>query len=466
MLQFLSPALNVGSALRGRETQNHAWPTVDIYWSYVMDMSLNTTGADVLMGEPGTSWSYTVPWLGKQIPDGTYSINGPNLRSAEAEDCLLYPHRRLVIWTNQGILRDGPHYDIHGMCPAVPFYFDKWAWENLGFSLVRDTANIHQAATNLLRDIQDSVKAKLRPLIIYNENLISSNLAKRIDPRVQGMMVPANTDMGKAFELGIPPQYYEVPQTIYDHIKYLYTSAKNIIGLNDLTALAKSKQVPNTDTIEKFVEMAGPLVQDMARMSESSMTLVADIWKGLAIQYYSTRDRMQKLGDDGAVEEDVDYEPGSMIPSHLYGENPNYPSAYSRQQRTKHAIEGISTVTAPLSAHQITNVSRRMSLLLLQKAGLPLDWWTIAKAFEIDNFGPEPEGTKNVMERWLAQQHIQRELMQEMQAGQPGQQPGRPNSNQKPPQAASKDGGQRVTMKTVDVRENTPGQRMVPRGAA
>ena len=193
MLQFLSPALNVGNALRGRENQNHAWPTVDLYWSYVMDMSINMTGRDVLMGEPGTSWSYTVPWLGKQIPDGTYSINGPNLRAADAEDCLLYPHRRLVVWTNQGILRDGPSYDIHGMVPAVPFYFDKWAWENLGFSLVRDTANIHQSATRLLRAIDDSQNAKLRPLIIYNENLISSNLAKRIDPRVPGIQIPPNT---------------------------------------------------------------------------------------------------------------------------------------------------------------------------------------------------------------------------------------------------------------------------------
>src|SRR6185437_7927091 len=107
MLRYLSPALNVGSAIRGRENQNHAWPTVDIYWAYVMDMSINTTGSDVLMGEPGTSWSYTVPWLGKQIPDGTYSVSGgPNMRAATAEDCLLYPHRRLVIFTNQGILRD------------------------------------------------------------------------------------------------------------------------------------------------------------------------------------------------------------------------------------------------------------------------------------------------------------------------------------------------------------------------
>lgn len=449
LLQFLSPALNVGPLTKGREHQNHAWPTVDLFWTYVMDMSINTTGKDVLMGEPGTSWSYTVPWLGKKIPDGTYSINGPNLRSAEAEDCLLYPHRRLIIWSNQGILRDGPSYDIHGMLPCVPFYFDKWAWENMGFSLVRDTASLHQAVTSLMRDIVDASKARLRPLVVYNENLISSNLAKRIDPRVQGIMIPANTDMGKAFEPGFQPNYYDTPQHIPDFMKWMQTQAKQMHGLNDLTAIAKAKQIPNSDTVEKLLEMAGPLVQDMARLCESSMTQVADIWKGLAIQYYSTKDRLLKLGDDGVVEEDIDYESGSMIPSHMPGENPNFPSAYTYQQRCKYAIEGISTHTEPLSAHQITNITRRMTLLLAKKGGLPIDWWTEAKALEIQNFGPEPEGTKNVIERFIAQKHIERELAQEMQAGmQQGQQPGRPNSNQKPPQAAMKDGGTRVINKT------------------
>lgn len=452
VLRFISPALNVGGNLKGKENQTTAWPTVDIYWAYIMDMSINTTGREMTMGEPGTSWSYTVPYIGQEIPDGTYGASGPRLRRAEPEDCLLYPNRRLVCFTNNGILRDGPNYDIHGMVPAVPFRFDSWAWEWLGFSLVRDTANIHLSATRLLRSIDDSQNARLRPPLSYNENTISENLASRFDARLPGVQIPANLDMGKPFELLIPAQYYDGAQSpqLFAHIKDLYAWAKQMIGLGDLTALAKAKQVPSSDSIEKLMEMAGPLITDMSRCCEASLVQVADIWKGLALQYYSTRDRLQKVGEAGAVDEDIDYDPGTMIPSHMPGENPNYPSAFSRLRRSKHAMDAISTYVNPQSVHELTNVSKRMSLLLLKKAGLKLDSWTIAKAFNIDNYGPEPQGTKNVYERWLAEQHIDRELAQELQGGmpQPGQGRGRPNTNQKPPTPATKDGGTRVTMKT------------------
>src|SRR6185312_5681630 len=278
VLQFLSPALNVGGSGRGKEKQTASWPTVDIYWAYIMDMSINTTGRPLLMGEPGTSWRYTVPYLNQQIPDGTYGINGPNMRPAQAEDCLLYPNRRLVTFTNTCILRDGPNYDIHGMVPAVPFRFDWWNWEFLGFSLVRDTANIHLSATRLLRSIDDSQNAKLRAPLAYNENLVSENLASRFDARIPGVQIPANLDMGKPFELLVPPAYYEIPAQQYTHIQWLYQQAKQLIGLGDMTALAKAKQIPSSDSIEKLMEMAGPIIQDLSRLCEASLKQVADMW--------------------------------------------------------------------------------------------------------------------------------------------------------------------------------------------
>jgi hypothetical protein len=64
--------------------------------------------------------------------------------------------------------------------------------------------------------------------------------------------------------------------------------------------------------------------------------------------------------------------------------------------------------------------------------------------------GPEPEGTHNMFERWVAEQHITRELAEELQGGPAGggQGPGRPATNKKAPQIKSKDGGTRSTIAT------------------
>ncbi len=99
-LKFQSPALNASEADKHKE-DDLGFPSVDIYYTYILDMSINETGHEVEMGEPGTKWNYKVPYVGQDIPMGVYDgSSGQRLyRKATADDCLLYPLRRQIIST-------------------------------------------------------------------------------------------------------------------------------------------------------------------------------------------------------------------------------------------------------------------------------------------------------------------------------------------------------------------------------
>ena len=61
------------------------WPAADLYEIYIYDLSINMTGHEIRMGTPGTSWEYTVPAYGSQIPTGTNGFEGlPLYRKATA----------------------------------------------------------------------------------------------------------------------------------------------------------------------------------------------------------------------------------------------------------------------------------------------------------------------------------------------------------------------------------------------
>ena len=450
--RFISPVLDAASRLRGREADSRQLPTVDVYFTYILDTTINFGSEERLMGEPGTSWSYKVPYVGMKMPTGINDEQGrPTFREAMPEDCMLYPKRRLVIWTKGCIMRDGPSYWWHGMVPVVPFSMDDWPWEFLGYSAIRDGASLQDSGVTLLRAIDDSQNAKLRPPLAYDEDSLSKAFMERFDPRQPGQKVAHNLSMGDPIKLLVPPTYYDIPQTIFAHIGNLVEMMKDLLGVKDISAITKARQMPSADAIEKMAEMAGPLMTDMSRTMEASIRLLGEMVKGLFFQFYDAQRRIQIMGPDGVTEQDYDYEPGNLVPSHLPGEPDTKPSALSRLERARWHMNNIFLEITPNSLHQLTQTTRKLMMLQLKKSGVPIDSWTIAEAFDIPNFGSAPVGAKTVFERWVAEQRLMAELKNALAPPQPpgqGKGGGRPNSNAKPPHVQNKDGGTRSTIST------------------
>lgn len=429
-------------------------PVVDVYTTYILDGTVNNTGQDIPMGDAGSSWEYTVPYIGKPIQCGLYDRNGKEiLKTADAEDAKLFPLRRRAIWTETCILKDGTSPYLHGRVPLVQMRFDDQPWEFLGISIVRDTWRIQKAINQILRAIIDSVLVRLQPPLKYDENIIDPAAMARINTRLPAQTVKVSMGMGNPIEPLLPVTHWDVPQWIFQVITYLGDELDKQSIVKDLMALAKAKQIPSADSIEKMLESAGPVVQDIARGGEVVTQEFDKLFYPMALQFWDANKVFHVLGEDGALKESIDFDPGNLIPSHLPGEDPNKgASIYSKFERVRWTLEQLSYVIEPFSQAQISRVGRFLQSLQAMKAGLPMGPWTMMKQMGYDVGEPKYNGevATNMMEEWIMWNEMKADLAKQLQGDQPqqGQGRGRPNSNSKGPSIKSKDGGTRSTVAT------------------
>jgi len=445
--KFVAPALRAAGSSTSRD-ESVPYPTVDVYNTYVLDYSVNETDHIIPMGEPGTSWYYEVPYVGMDIPTGQNNSAGQALyRKATVEDAKMYPLRRLITWTSGCQIRDDTSYWWHGMVPAIQFRLDDWPWEFLGFSQVRDNNSMQDSIIKLLRAMDDSANARLRPPLQYDTASISKSFMERFDPRQGGQTAGLPLSMGEPIKTIVPADYYNIPAQTFELIKDYKAMIDSQMGVNDVTAIAKARQIPSGDSLDKIMQMAGPLMTDKSRNMERSLRQMGEMVKGLFFQFYTTPRKLQILGEDSITSEDWDYDPGNMIPSHLPGEDPERPSRFDTVQRAKWHMNNFVFQITPNSLHQITQITRKLMYIQLKKSGQPIDWWTMAEVFDLPNFGPPPKGANTIMQRYIAQLRLEAELKQAI-AGemQPPNPVGRPPSGQQPPKIVSKDSGTRSTI--------------------
>ncbi len=428
-------------------------PSVEVNYTWIWDQSVNNTGREIPMGRPGTSWYYVVHYIGQVIDSGFRDPRGtPIPRTCTAEDCKMFPLRRLVIWTEDTVLYNDTATDLHGRVPLVQMRFDDYPWDFLGYSIVHDTWKIQRSKNRLLRVMEDSAHCRLEPPMAIDENF-SQGAGARINTRRPGGLTAIPMAMGDPLKPLLPPAYYDIPEAVFKLLGFLDDQQDSMALVKDLMALAKAKQVPSADSIEKIMEMAGSVPQDIARRGEKVTCDFARLWYPMALQHYGTRRLIQVLGNDGVTMESVDLTPGELIPSHLPGEDKSKPSNFQTWERCRYVIDQMDISIEPYSQASVSRIGRALVLLQMKKAGMPIDSWTIAKSSNID-LGPEPEGTSNVYERWIWEQEAHAQLAKELQEamggpGAPGQQGrGRPNSNQRPPSVKQKDGGTRSTVTT------------------
>lgn len=447
-----SPLRALSGVAAERESRDDIFPTCDVYEAYIMDLSINTSGHEIPMGKPGTSWAYNVPSFGSNVLTGTRGWEGvPLYRKASFDDARLYPLRRRMIATSTVLLEDSSSPWWHGLVPLTRFRFDDWPWEALGFSLIHDVKTIEEDNNHLMRGITDAAMIRLAPPMAADENLVSERLAGKWNPRQPRQMYRLNMSMGDPIKPILPTNYADLPAYIPVWVQQMEERQDHIMGVRDLVAMAKARQIPSEGTIEKILEMAGPLAQDMTRNMERGMRDLGEFRRYLNLQFRPVQRRLQILGEAGAVEEDFDWDPGTLVPSHLEGEDPDDgPSRFSLVERARKHAGNFEYYVVPNSMGRLQSMTQKLLLLQLEKTGFPMDPWTKADLFEIDNFGPPPEGADNIIERWIAWQHILAELQgQAEQPAAPTAGRGRPPSFQRAPRMQQKDGGTRTTVTTA-----------------
>ena len=252
---------------------------------------------------------------------------------------------------------------------------------------------------------------------MHDDRTIANSLMESLDVRQGGQTVGVDFSTSeRPIRPILDPGYYDVPQWIPNVIAANDEMMKYISGVNDFQAIAKARQLPSSDTVEKIMEMAGPLVTDVSRNMEASLGKLGEMIKCLFFEFYTVARRVQRLGDQGVDEHDTDYyEPSNMIPSHSDDENKEEPSKYTQVQRAQRYMNSFFFKITPNSLHQITQMSRKLLYIQLQKAGMPIDPWTMATLNDLPNFGPAPAGTTTMLQRWVAWEKMKGELTSDIQ---------------------------------------------------
>jgi hypothetical protein len=444
---------------------------VPVRKTWVLDLSINTTDRPIPMGEPGSTWSYTVPHIGQEITVGQDATGRPLTRKADENDARLYPYRRLLISSDKCIMYDGPGFDWHGMFPGISFAPDSWPWEPLGFSLVHDGYELNESRKEIMRGNMDKVRAQLDPALKFDTNATSMKEMRRFDPMQPRARIGLDGNAvgdGIGVDLAVPMDVLKVyPESVqmYDQ---LGADMDAQMAINDVQALAKARTVGSMDELEKIMETQGPIVEDMSRSMEPPMRDLGVMVKYLVLQYYTTPRVMQIVGMDGVHPDVFDFDPASLVPSHLPGESPTdangirIPSSADKITRARVFADNLRFFILPNSLHEYTQMWMKLGLVQLRKAQVKIDSQTIADAWELPAWGTLEGNT--ILERYQSEQEIDLQFAARMQAiagaeglvppgaaaGSPlaGQKPqeGRPPSGQAPPRLASKDNGARSTI--------------------
>ncbi|MGH7184478.1 MAG: hypothetical protein ACREJN_21240 [Nitrospiraceae bacterium] len=388
---------------------------IPIRKTWIMDLSINETSEVLYLGDwteddrgnpvPENSWSYSVSPYGKPMPE-------KGGKRADVNDARIYPHRRLIISSETCVMYDGPAFDWHGELPLIPLTLDEWAFDPMGFSLVRDGYEIQKSLNELERGTMDKNRAQMDMSLAYDINAVSSQEARQYDPmQPRGRVGFDGSLVDEPFKSVVPDTVLRVAPEIFSAIEHLEHTMDYQMGINDITALTRARGlVGQEDAIDKLAQANGPVAMEITRSVERFLSSIGNQTKYIIPQYYPTQRVMQYVGPDKVTKHTFDYDPMKLIPSHLPDEGMEAhdekqlpkPSRYTQQQRARWFCDNLQFTIAPHTAHELVQMAHKLGLLQLKKAGVQISSRTIAEAWNVGNFGG-PDGNTEY-DRFYAEQ--------------------------------------------------------------
>jgi hypothetical protein len=368
-------------------------PMADVNEVYLKDDTRNDTSHPILMGqwEDGkaqNNWSYMV-------------LPGQKL----------YPRGRHIVTTTHGTLHDGPNPYWHGMFPCPKLNLDPWPQSWFGKAPLWDLLPLQKSLANALRGVDDHIAKLVEPDVVADKNSVPRSVLERWNTRKAGGKYQHNPIAGKGIELVYPRP---ILRDLQWWIEYLNSEMDTLSGNRDLAQLMQLNQVPGADTIEKITESMTASVQARSRALEAYMREFATMLAYNFAQFYNVGRRITILGAGGVVEDDFDFDPGSIVPAFIHQEDfadgrPT-PTAIARGPRPRYdrAREFMRQFTfhiAPGSLLAASEIQRKLLYLQLSRAGL-IDHWTLLEVLGIPNVGEPPDGATTITARLQMEQQM------------------------------------------------------------
>ena len=409
-------------------------PTVFVNTMYLDDKRINKSSKTVFMGEwtveqrldpssqGGTTWSYRVP---------------PGQP--------LYPFKRMIVWTTNTLLYDGPSPYWHSKFPLIKMTLNPWSRCWLGKAPLWDVLPLNQSMNSLLRVIDDHAAQVAQPGMVADRN-VSRTESEKFNTRAPGWKVRTNLASGKGIQIVNPPP---LDQSLWQHVNWLEEKIKLTAGTADPTQLMNLGQLPSDDTIDTLMKAMTPQVRLRSRYLEGVMLELAEMYMYCCAQFDTLPKRLAKFGPSAATTEDFDYKPGSFIPDSIPDGAPGdiasttdalgMDNPQPSYQRAREMFKSFVFTFKKTSLLNSAAVQDRMEDLMLSKMGY-LSVFTLMENLGRMNFAPPSLTIPNSeMERLQLQSALGIGMIANAQ--------GRKATDQAPPTLSDSGGGD-VTLQT------------------
>lgn len=335
-----------------------------VYWN---DPGINTTSHPILMGQPGTNWSYLVQ---------------PGER--------LYPRKRLAVATENCILYDGPSPYWHGLFPVSRLKLEHWPWSYFGLPIIDVRSGLQDTINRVMNDMVNHIRSRSSPAVVGNSRVPEHQL-RQFDPRRPNAKARTLEQVG----IGLTAwQTQDLPAWSFEFLKFLRQAYHESTGDANIDALqmAAMSKIPDADSIDAFFAALSPELKLEGRQVELCLREVADMQKANIFQFYDKARRMQILGDAGMTLQDFDYDPGNLIPAQQDTDKGYLPSLNVNidiRERAQFFLKLFNFYVTPNSLLALNAKQEQMKYLQLARAGW-CDIWTLGKKLEIQEMGDPP----------------------------------------------------------------------------
>ena len=402
---------------------------------FVRSLELNRTGKRQRFGTEGSPWGYEVPTMGEIIASVNPFNEMPQSREAKEQDCLLYPQLRLIITcpTCPVPLYDGCAFDWHGEMPPIPYDLGDQAWTPFAPSIVSQVSSLERARRRLISTSTELSEVAMNPPMGYdlNAGVPQKQLTNMDLLRAQGVRIGTSGEPGKKFHNFITKEMMEAGKDSIEQIKLINAAIEKTLGKNSIQALKDVKQGLSEGSFDKFMQDMGPFGKGIVANEALAHKKIGGMLKYMAPEYYTEKQIMAYVGEDGTTLETFTFDPALLDPSSP--DTPFKTEGMTRRERCMWMAEQIETTANPAELLTSTHQQDQLKyLMFLQHPEMKVvSRSTCAQKLDITNYGNTPGGTEKekiraeqeedatfqVQMQKMVQEELGPEAAQQMQQG-------------------------------------------------
>lgn len=424
---ILSPVIKWGKA-GAPAGQIPKIPTAVLHTCYIKDHRRNTeedlgsdfTGQPIEMGPfyddklpdkviPAQIDPYTGAILTPEqvIPGETIRKPGPNWAYLVQVGEPLYPRRRKIVWVGDFLIFDGPSPFWHGQFPTVKISLDPVPWSWFGMTPFPTMLGLQTSLNRTLRNIDDHVAQVANPGSIHDKNNVPPSVYEQFDTREPGWKIRQNPLVGKGIQVVTPPP---LDASVPEHRDWLINELQVLNGTVDVAPLMNLKQLPSNSSIEAIINSMTPSMRRRSRVIEAAQRQIAMQYAYNSTQYYTLTQRISILGPGGIVQDDFDFDPGSMVPDFPFSSDYDQLGQITadalrngpqpRYERTREFMRQFIFKISPGSLLNAAQMERTLLYFQLARAGV-IDPITLLEQLNIPNIGVEalPPEVRTILQR-------------------------------------------------------------------